>query len=292
MLKPRPSGIVYTQPSGLGVDWPDPTDADRAYARALRQRFRELRWAIEVRQGEGFNAVEHLDERDLAHEMGRVFEALSAPVSSRARRARPRVPRTHANGKYGLPAKIQDELLRPRTSADLAAVEAALHKGDDFAGALRRVLEGLAETQRRNPRERALSNEHQIYLDVTSDAEGRFLGIPPEKAWAWTARIYLLLARAGLLAVPVPVFDHTTRRVSMAYMRPIPSLDEGEALVRALYARGYRGLRLTRDPIWALLKFTELDVDHLLYRLHQDGRLEYQRGGDTIRLEIPRKVAR
>ena len=73
-----PTGIVYTNPSGLGAGWDDINAADRAFCEALQGRFDALGWDITVKRGEGSPSVEGTDERDVAHEVERVFEAFCA----------------------------------------------------------------------------------------------------------------------------------------------------------------------------------------------------------------------
>ena len=129
-----------------------------------------------------------------------------------------------------------------------------------------------------NNNQLSVSREDVLFLlDQASGTQ------PQIQRWAESTRLKL----TGSILTALRDFGVLKGKQKKSLIQPTLPLPTAEYLLRILTAEGLRGAEVLRDASWRLFFYREDDVAHILSRLAQERRINFERVGDTVVLDTP-----
>lgn len=118
-----------------------------------------------------------------------------------------------------------------------------------------------------------------VYLSACAETS-------PE-ARRWSEETRRRLARNTLAALRD--FGLLKGTQTKALQRPAVGLEAAYHLLAVLWAEGQRGRSLLQAPDWRIFLWEESDTAHALHRMAQQGWVRFERGGQTVILDLVRQ---
>lgn len=106
---------------------------------------------------------------------------------------------------------------------------------------------------------------------------------PNANAWSETTKKRL----ASSLLTSLRDFGLLKGAVTKTIQRPPVALETAYHLLRILWAEGKSGREIISAPDWRLFLWTETDIVQALAQLDQQGRVQFEKSGQTVMLQLP-----
>lgn len=140
------------------------------------------------------------------------------------------------------------------------------------------IVTGLIWTRWTNNQLQIRREDILSLLDEASGAQRQI------RRWAESSRLKL----ASSILTALRDFGILEGSLKKRIVRPVLPLSSAEQLLRILTSEGVRGRKVLQDSTWRLfLCSEEEDVADVLARLAQEGRIDFERAGNTVVLLTP-----